>query len=243
MPEQKFHTIKLLRKQMISRDIMELWFERPAGFRFNAGQFVRFEVPTPEGPVLRLYSISSTPSDDYLEFCAKIIPQGKASTWFSQLTESHEVKISSPQGVFVCRPEHAVSKMFVATGAGIAPIISMIEDRLQNSLGAIKLLFGIRTPADIFWQERLAKLQTQFPNFYFQLTVSRPDETWSGLSGRVTNHLKSSEFRVQSSELGTKNSELRTEYYICGSVEMVKDVRSLLLAKRVDTHHIHFEIF
>ena len=234
MPESTFFSTKHLAKQMISRDIMELRFERPAGFSFLAGQFVQFKIPTANEGVLRPYSISSAPANDYLEFCLKILPDGKASQYFVHLAVGENTSISEAKGVFICRPEHVASKMCIATGAGVAPIISMIEDRLKNSDDEVGLLFGVRTPDDIFWLKRLEALQDQFKNFSFKLTVSRPDESWTGLGGRVTAHL---------TNLERTDLERSTEYYICGSVEMVKDVRALLLQKGVNTKSVHFEIF
>ena len=133
MSEQQLHTSKLLAKKMISRDIMELRFEKPEGFSFNAGQFVQFAVPQEGGPVYRQYSISSIPAEEnHLEFCAKILPEGKASKYFLILNEGDSVSISQAKGVFVCQPHHRKRKMFIATGAGAAPIMSMIEDQLPG---------------------------------------------------------------------------------------------------------------
>lgn len=215
---------------MLSRDIMELRFERPSGFSFLAGQFVRFEVPALEGEILRPYSISSAPSKPYLEFCVKILPNGKASQYFSILEEGGSAVIGRAQGVFICRPEHELNKMFIATGAGVAPVMSMIEERLENVTEEnFRLLFGVREVEDIFWTDRLDELQGSYENFKYQLTLSRPSDDWAGLRGRVSEHLT--------------HAQLDAEYYICGSVEMVKDVRGLLLNKGIEPKRVHLEIF
>lgn len=215
---------------MISRDIMELRFERPAGFNFLAGQFVRFMVPSEGASVFRPYSLSSAPQQaDYLEFCAKILPDGKASKYFLILNEGDSVSISQAQGVFVCQPRHVARKMFIGTGAGVAPIMSMIAGQLSVSTEKIELLFGVRNPQDVFWTDRLDELAMSYSNFKYQLTLSRPHDSWKGLRGRVSDHLTHISFSA--------------EYYICGSVAMVKDVRSLLIIKGVDTKSIHCEIF
>lgn len=212
---------------------MELRFERPVGFVFLAGQFVRFKIFHDGESIMRSYSIASTPADpEYsgLEFCLKILPDGKASNFFKNITAGEAVEISDAKGMFVCRSEHRANKMFVATGVGLAPIISMIENELKKGeRNKINLLFGVRTVEDIFWVDRLDELKNSFDNFKYQLTLSRPADDWKGLGGRVSDHLS--------------HVDLSCEYYICGSVEMVKDVRSLLLQKGVDTKNIHFEIF
>ena len=229
MPAQQLYTIKLLSKQMLSRDIMELRFEKPPSFTFVPGQFVRFVIPSAELSVFRPFSISSMPSNEYLEFCAKILPDGKASNYFVALTTGDTISISQPQGVFVCQPEPAYTTMFIATGAGVAPIMSMIQHHVSVSTKKIQLLFGVRTPEDVFWTDRLDELSASYPNFTFQLTLSRPSDSWHGLHGRVSDHVT--------------HLSAQSEYYICGSAPMVKDVRSLLLANGVGSRAIHFEIF
>ena len=230
MSNQQFHSIKLLHKKMVSRDLMELRFEKPAGFRFSAGQFVQFQLPHAGGVVLRPFSISAPPHEDYLEFCAKILPDGKASIYFSALASGAAAQVTPADGVFVCSPEHSPTKRFIATGAGLAPIISMIEDQLfKEGGGSVDLLFGVRAPEDIFWIARLDELRAGYARFKFQLTLSRPADLWQGLRGRVSDHLT--------------HVDSLAEYYICGSQEMVADARSLLTIKGLNTKSVHWEIF
>jgi ferredoxin-NADP reductase len=230
MGDKPTYQVKLLHKVLIAREMLELRFEKPAGFTFTAGQFVQFFIPHGMESVLRSYSISSHPQEDYLEFCVKLVPEGKGATFFNNLSLGSIANFRGPEGRFVCEPHHDRSKLFVATGAGIAPIISMIEQELKTVPDiSITLLFGVRSETDLFWTERLQKLQTNFPSFTYQITLSQPSESWSGLRGRVTEHL---------SEI----SEMQ-EYYLCGSLEMVKDARTILQKKKVELKKVHLEIF
>ena len=225
------YTSNLLSKKTIARDMIELVFSRPENFTFKAGQFVQFFIPQEMGEVLlRSYSISSHPEADQLEFCVKLIPNGKGSTFFSKLELMQPATIRGPEGRFVCLPEHAPDKIFIATGAGLAPIISMISSEVDNEKNKqIYLLFGIRTEEDIFWLERFEHLKSEYENFDFNITLSQPSEQWSGWKGRVTEHLP--------------EVKDMANYYLCGSLGMVKDVRTLLTAKGVSMKSIHFEIF
>lgn len=226
--QHQFYSICLIAKKMIARDTMELRFEKPTGFTFTAGQFVQFKVGERSAEVLRNYSISSPPHQNYLEFCAKILPTGVSSRFFEELTMGDEAVISEAQGVFVCQPNNT-SVVFIATGTGLAPIISMIENlAMDQSLSTLQLLFGVRSEADLFWVERLEKIKRDHPVFNFTITISRPDAGWLGERGRVSEHV---------------TIVPGASYYVCGSVEMVKDVRALLFKKGVDTKSVHFEIF
>lgn len=225
------YTITLLSKKTIARDMLELVFSRPEEFVFKAGQFVQFFIPQElSEAVLRSYSISSHPEADQLEFCIKLVPEGKGSTFFKNLEPMQQATIRGPEGRFVCLPEQAADKIFIATGAGLAPIMSMINSEVENKKNKqIYLLFGVRTEEDVFWLERFEHLKSEFENFDFNITLSQPSEQWQGWRGRVTEHLP------EVKEVA--------DYYLCGSLEMVKDVRMLLTSQGVVLKNIHFEIF
>jgi ferredoxin-NADP reductase len=45
--EQTFSEVKLTSKKEIAVDVLQLRFEKPINFSFKAGQFVQFQIPTP----------------------------------------------------------------------------------------------------------------------------------------------------------------------------------------------------
>ncbi len=231
MGEQKFYTTKVVAKETVAHDVIELRVTKPVGFVFRPGQFVQWQVPTPEGVVTRSYSISSIPEAPYLEFCLKLVPEGKASKLAVGLERGDTIVIGEAKGVFVCEKGRRTQKVFIATGVGLAPIASMIEDILdKRATETVNLVFGVRYQEDIFWKNRLDNWKLQLSHFNYLLTVSRATDEWTGLRGHVTNHLES-----------LINKE--TDYYICGNIEMVKDARKKLIEQGVNTKSIHFEIF
>lgn len=225
------YTTTLLSKKEIAHDVLELHFAKPDGFSFEAGQFIQFFVPGEE-QVIRSYSIASTSLDKTIELCVKCLPEGKASGYFKQLEVGQTAEFRGPRGRFVCSND-VQAYYFVATGAGMAPIMGMIREELEvkKSDKQIHLLFGVRNEDDIFWAERLALLKAAFPLFDYQITLSqpKPDGSWSGLRGRVTEHLL--------------HHLVSHSFYLCGSAAMVKDVREILLKNGVDGKQVHFEIF
>jgi ferredoxin-NADP reductase len=227
--EQTFSEVKLTSKKEIAVDVLQLRFEKPINFSFKAGQFVQFQIPTPNSPALRSYSLSSTPSDSELELCIKKIPNGTGSTFFDSLPIGGSVNMSLPKGRFTVEANN-LPLAFIATGAGLAPIMSIICDELKNKKNpeTLHLLFGVRNEKDIFWLDRLNDLQKNYPNFKYQITLSQPEQNWQGLSGRVTNHFDFENIQY---------------FYLCGNTEMVKDARELLITKNIPASQIHFEIF
>ncbi len=224
-------SLKLAQKIQLTPDMLELHFIKPDGFDFQAGQFVQFFIPSEPTPALRAYSISSAPQARDLEFCVKLLPDGKASTHFIQMHEGETVKMRGPKGHFT--NNHPTPMYCIATGAGMAPLMSIIQEELcyKKTDREVRLLFGVRSEEDVFWQERFEMLAKESPFFSFDITLSQPKPTggWAGLRGRVTEHIL--------------HHLSDHHFFLCGNAAMVKDVRQILLENGIDKQYIHFEIF
>ena len=227
LPVYQMH---LIHRKPIAEDMFELRFTKPKDFDFIAGQFIQLQIPEGEGFTLRSYSLSSTPDDAYIELCVKILPDGKASAHFLKMAEGSLLTFQGPLGKFTCS-DKADGRYFVATGAGLAPIMGMIRDELPKNGTEIHLLFGVRGEDDMFWMDRLEELKKKYEFFSYQVTLSQPKPNggWAGLRGRVTEHLL--------------HHLITHQYYLCGSAPMVKDVRAQLLENGIPSGQIHFEIF
>lgn len=223
------YTITLQNKKNIAENILELKFNKPPDFNFIPGQFVQFIMHTADGKIKRAYSIVSIPEETNLVFIIKLIDDGRGSKFLNKLSIGQSIKITEPTGLFISNP-NSLEDCFIATGAGLSPIISMVRDNLEikKITKKINLIFGVRYKKDIFLQEELKKMSEKFSNFSYQIALSKPDENWKGLNGRVTNFLP---------------ENIGQDFYICGNPEMVKEVFDLLLKKGVDNKKIHFEIF
>ncbi len=223
---------QLREKKQLAGETYEFRFDKPPGFEFLAGQFLQFCIPQPEKMVLRSYSISSTPSDPYLEFCIKFLEGGLASQYLKNMNIGDSVEFQGPRGLFVHK-ENGIAISLIATGTGIAPIMGIIRDELENKKNTqeVRLLFGVRSEEDVFWLDRFENLKKQYPNFVYDVTLSQPkiDGSWAGLRGRVTEHIL--------------HHLVSHKFYLCGNAAMVKDVRTILLENGVEPKAIHFEIF
>lgn len=220
----------VIEKREIADEMLEIRFTKPNNLNFIAGQFVQIVIPKDDKEVFRSYSISSTPADNYIELCVKLLPDGVGSNYFRSKQVGDQIIFKKPAGRFVL-DTNAENIYFIATGAGLGPIMSILTDELKNKKNQqkIQLIFGVRYEKSIFWTDRLDELQKEYPNFSYLLTVSRPEDLWTRLRGRVTEHIPKD------------TSNLRA--FICGSAEMVKDVRAMLITGGTEMQKIHFEIF
>lgn len=229
MSDEQFYSATLVSSEYIAPTILVARFTKPRGFMFVAGQFVQIKIGAGNDAVVRAYSLCSLPSDPYLEFCIKVLPTGAASTRLAALAPGEEIALSAPAGQFILRPAHAPQKIFIATGTGIAPIKPMLRTALSERHSAA-LLFGLRSEDDMLWNAEFAALAASTPDFSYVLTLSQPSKQWPGSRGRVTEHV-------------SKILNPAAEYYVCGSLPMVKQVRALLTSAQILPERIHFEVF
>jgi ferredoxin-NADP reductase len=224
------YTTTLLEKKTIADRIIQLRFFKPKNFDFLAGQFIQVEVPQTDKNVFRSYSLSSAPHEGYIELCVKLYETGLASQLFSKLNNGDPISFKGPAGRFTmsqAQPE----TFHIATGVGLAPIMGILRDELENKKNPdnVHLIFGVRHETDIFWTQELDELEQKYFNFSYSLTLSQPQDEWKGLRGRVTEHIP--------------ENMSNTQAFLCGSADMVKTVREMLIARGTDAKNIHFEIF
>lgn len=227
---------KLIQKINLTGDVVELVFETAASFDFKAGQFVSVKIEdNPISPCVRGYSIASHPIKSSRKFslCVKIIENGRGSNWLNSLGKGAEIRFLGPNGKFLFNENFKGKSFFIGTGTGIAPLKAMIEDQLlnKNNKNKLHLIFGVRYINGIFYEGIFQKLSEKFPNFTYEITVSRPENPkWAGNIGRVTAFLKK-----------LSVSKNNTEAYLCGLNDMIAETTSILESKGLPPEKIHAE--
>jgi ferredoxin-NADP reductase len=232
---QKFQA-PLLRKIPLTQDVVQFDFSLEGlTVDFKAGQFFMIELNDAEGRASRAYSVASTPSNKaYFSLCVKLLPDGRGSALLSDLAVGDLASFMAPFGHFLIEENGLQSQkdmVMVATGTGLAPFMSMIPTLFEQRFkGNIDLYFGVRHEEDLFYVEELRAFEAEHPTFKAHIMLSQPGETWTGLSGRVTDFLK---------ELMVENRQI----YICGNGDMVKTVKTLMQEKGVAKEDLHWEQF
>lgn len=227
---------RLQRAVKLTDDVYQFDFE--AEFDYEPGQFLMIKVEDGLEPaVKRAYSIASSPlKKNVVTVCAKLHAEGRGSNYLRGLKDGDKVTLEAPYGHFILKDEAEDAEkeiLMVATGVGIAPIMSMLETlHEKKSQRKIKLIFGLRHLEDIFYYDVLQGWRQDMPNFEIMLTLSQPPEDWEGQRGRVTDHIK-----------GMKPDSVNTDVYVCGSPEMVKEVRTQFDEKGMPKEAVYFEQF
>jgi NAD(P)H-flavin reductase len=85
------------------------------------------------------------------------------------------------------------------------------------------LLFGVRHQEDLFELAELERWSQRFERFTFVPTLSQPEATWTGATGRVTEHLSSMDLPSED-----------VQVYLCGNGAMIQDAVALLESRGID---------
>ena len=221
---------KIFSTAQIAEDTYAIRFtcdEMPT-FNFQPGQFVTITVAqnTP-----RSYSIASIPGKEYIELIADTKRGGPGSMFFMGSKVGVEFDFLFPLGVFVYK-EGPKPAYFFATGTGIVPFLSMAEYALTTlkTQRNMTMYCGFRYEPEIFGKEYLELLDVKYQNFWFKINLTQPSPEWNGEIGRITQYIETL-------------PETDIEVYICGSNQMVTDVKDKLIAKGVPVEQIYHEMF
>lgn len=204
----------------------------PYEVKFRAGQYLNIKIN--DQGLRRSYSIVSTPEVDHtVSVLADISPDGVGSRFLKEIEIGDMTELLMPLGRFVVQ-DQGDKLLFVATGAGIAPIMSMINDLLINRRESrpMRLHWGMRYEKDLFWIDNLERLMTEHDNFVFDLVLSKPNDGWKLCWGRVTDCIERDFMDTQG-----------WSAYLCGGDSMIDDMKKLLKSKGMGEGHIHQERF
>jgi ferredoxin-NADP reductase len=158
------------------------------------------------------------------------VEKGLSSTFFWGLKPGMPVTLSGPHGRFLLKQPLTYQPIFMATGTGVAPFRSMIKHLYhQRFSDEMWLLFGCRYEHALLYETEFRTLASMRSGFHYVPTVSRPKE-WMGETGHIQQT-----FRKHFPELGNR------EIYICGWLEIVKEIIKDLESFGVPKERIHYE--
>jgi len=209
--------VKIISNTEIAEGVYVLETEKTGSF--IPGQVVAVAMQPNDN--LRLYSLASAPEASTFRILFEVKPDGELTPVLSKLKPGDCVYVSKPFGRFT---DQGGPALWIATGTGIAPFVSMVE------AGGYKdkiLLHGARYIRQFYFDEKFQKsMGSQYLRFCTQ-------EAGDGImQGRLTGFLK---------ETNRVTPELK--YYICGNAEMVVEVRDILISKGVPFDQIIAEIY
>jgi len=221
----------------LADDVLRVRLRLPprSPFRFLAGQYL--DVSSPAG-VKRSYSVASAASaPDNVELQIRRVDGGALSAyWFEQAKVNDLLRFNGPRGTFFLRPVAGQDVVFLATGTGIAPILSMLAQLAQAPADerprSVSLYWGGRHREDHYLDPagRLEGLR-------YVPVCSRGDIHWHGARGHVQDVLLHEIAHGQAPALSN------AAVYACGSEAMIHGARALLRDAGLAAGRFHFDAF
>ncbi len=180
------------RLERFTGDILGIWMSVPdGGAEFQAGQYLNLTVDGVDGP--RAFSFANSPSrPDEVELHVRLVPDGAATTVLhNELEVGDELRFAAPYGRFHVRRSADKPMLFMAGGSGLTSPKSMILDLLDGGCTQpITLIHGVRTSADLYFDELFRELEAAHDNFRYVPALSEAgddDADWDGETGFVND--------------------------------------------------------
>jgi len=212
---------------------------------FEPGQYMTIGVVVDGKMVQRPYSVASPPvtagSDGY-EFYVRLVEGGVFTPLLWRMPLGQKMRMIGPKGKFVLQPNDDRTHIFISSGTGNAPFVSMMKQMLADGAPRRALfLNGVSYAHEIGYRELLEGWERsgEYPVNYVP-TVSRPDapqnKSWEGRTGRVESIL---EPVLDEFEMTPENSVA----YICGNPDMIINVEERLLGAGFPEFHVKKELY
>jgi benzoate/toluate 1,2-dioxygenase reductase component len=214
------HKTQLLSRSWITENAFEIRFSRPPLFHFAPGQRVRFIW----NEVERDYTPVSSPQEEGLDFLVRSVKGGVFSSALASAREGDPFHFTGPHGYFCFYPSERLP-VFVATGTGVAPFVTMARAGVKNFI----LLHGVRRFLDLYYEPLFRKTARLYVPC---LSAAKDPEEGvpGGFAGRVTGYL------------ADHLSSGAYDFYLCGNANMIKDV-ILLVDQRFPDSRVYTETF
>ena len=198
---------------------------------FEPGQYMTIGVFVDDRIVQRPYSVASPPrvaGTTGYEFYLRLVQGGTFTPVLWDLPVGHRMRMIGPKGKFLLEPDDDRIHLFVSSGTGNAPFVSMMRETL--AAGAPRravFLNGVSYVADLGYRDILEDWESSggYP-VTFVPTISRAGDRanagWTGRTGRVES-IVAPVFE----ELGLRADD--TVAYLCGNPDMIIAAEATLL--------------
>ncbi|MFM2098269.1 MAG: hypothetical protein RIT06_897 [Chloroflexota bacterium] len=211
---------------------------------FTPGQYVTIGVKVGEKFIQRPYSIASSARalDGGYELYLRLVRGGSFTPLAFALPVGHRMRVLAPKGRFTLAPDDTRTHLFVSSGTGIAPFVSMARTLLDDGTPRRAIyLNGVSYATDLGYRDLIdgwAATGT-YPATYVP-TISRPADPlnagWSGRTGRVETIIRSAlaDLHVEAGNAVA---------YLCGNPDMIVAAEHELASYGLPTEAIHKELY
>ena len=245
-PDAPQYNASIVRREDLHESLISVWvrFEgEPTPF--VPGQYMTIGVFADGKLVQRPYSVASDPvssGDSGYEFYVRLVRGGAFTPLLWRLPVGHRMRMIGPKGKFTLEPEDDRTHLFISTGTGNAPFVSMMKSMLgEGRPRRAVFINGVSYVADLGYRELLEAWHSTgaYPVDYVP-TVSRPQDAsnagWTGWTGRTEAVLPRA---LAQFNLSPDN----TIAYICGNPDMILAADAFLREAGFPEHQVKKELY
>jgi ferredoxin-NADP reductase len=212
---------------------------------FEPGQYMTIGVVVDGKMVQRPYSVASPPvsaGTEGYEFYVRLVEGGTFTPLLWRMPLGQRMRMIGPKGKFLLQPDDDRKHIFISSGTGNAPFVSMMKQMLaEGAPRPAVFLNGVSYASEIGYRDLLETWERDggYPVTYVP-TVSRPNAPenaeWTGRTGRVESILE-----PVLDELGlTPDNSVA---YICGNPDMITTAEEKLLTRGYAEEQVHKELY
>lgn len=232
MSIEKFSVEKVLSVHRWTPTLFSFTLTRPAHFKFSAGQFARIGLKVKDDLVVRAYSIVSSPFDETLEFFSIVVPDGAFTSNLQHLKVDDELYLEKIPYGFLTLARYQLplpqDLWLLATGTGLAPFISMLQDfSTWENYQHIYLVYSVRSAAELAYVEKIQEIASTFgeghSGFKFIPVITRDPKAI--LHDRLPVLIENGELEKAADHLLNPAS---SHVMLCGNPQMVEDTKEAL---------------
>lgn len=207
---------------------------RYRGFRFAAGQFARLGLRADNGEYIwRAYSMVSAPYDEYLEFYSIVVPEGAFTTRLDGCRVGDRIWVDKTSYGFLTIDRFVGGQdlWMLASGTGLAPFLSMLQDPLTwSSFERIVLVHSVREANELAYRETIGGLPEHplvgaHANRLRYLPVVTRQPHAGALPDRMTRLIEDGRLEATA---GVALVPETARVMVCGNPQMVDDLRAIL---------------
>lgn len=254
MTDPDSFSVRVLARTTVATDTMAFFLERPAGFDFEAGQFVSVQLAGFDAPEdgsddgERMLSIASAPHDPQLMVAMRMrdTPFKRHLSACALGTEGASVLLSPAMGDFVLPADPTRPLVMLAGGIGITPFYSMLR-HLQHEAAAgrptppVTLLYGNRTHDLAPWRDELSRLACDLPSLRVVHVVAEQCEA-PPHGNEITSATRTGLITADVIQQEVPDWQA-CSYYIVGPTAMVAAMQDCLDACGVPPEQVAIEFF
>ncbi|SDC23334.1 ferredoxin--NADP reductase [Acinetobacter boissieri] len=232
MSLEKFTIETVLSVKRWSDHLFSFTMTRPNSFKFTAGQFARIGLSVDGELVVRAYSVVSSPYDETLEFFSIVVPNGAFTSHLKDLTVGTEIYLEKVAYGFLTLARYQSPQpkdlWLLATGTGVAPFISMLQDfDVWKNYQQIYLAYSVRTQEELTYTDKIQQVVELFSEghqgFKFIPIITR--DPVAVLNQRLPLLIENGTLeRVIGHGLNVETSHVM----LCGNPQMVEDTKNAL---------------